>query len=277
MKKSFLIALVSLLVAQVMAQGGNETQGARANALAGASLTLQDGWAANNNVATLGLIDEFNIGAAYESRFFLPEAGLGSVALSAPLAGGSIGIIGHNYGYGGFNQNRIGLGYGRKLSDYFSLGVQLDYLQTQLGDVYGSRSNIVAEIGMLITVNEKVSLAAHVFNPTQARFADYDDERIPTSLRIGGQYRFSEKVMAVMELDKDIDLPLNIKSGLEYHPVEPIFIRLGFATAQQALAFGLGYRWQSVSADVSANWNQILGFSSGVSLGYAFGSRKKKE
>ncbi len=109
-------------------QRDNEAQGVRANSLAGASLALQDGWAVNNNVATLGLIDEFNIGAVYGTRFFLPEAGLGSIALAAPLAGGSIGIIGHNYGYGGFSQNRIGLGYGRKLSDFFSLVLQLDYL-----------------------------------------------------------------------------------------------------------------------------------------------------
>ncbi|GAB5539826.1 MAG: hypothetical protein Salg2KO_19290 [Salibacteraceae bacterium] len=277
MKNAFLAYLLIIVACGLKAQGGNETQGARANALGGASVTLQDGWAANNNVASLGLLNRFYVAAGYESRYFLREVGLGSVSMAAPLAGGTIGIIGHNYGYAGFNQNRIGLGYGRQLSEFFSLGAQVDYLQTQMGDVYGSRGAVVGEVGILITPNEHIVLGAHVFNPTRTSFANFNDERIPTSLRIGGQYTFSDKVMAIAELDKDIDLPLNVKSGLEYHPVEAVFIRAGFATAQQNVSIGLGFLWNELSADVSANWNQNLGYSSAISLGYAFGKRNSKE
>lgn len=278
MKKLLAITfLLNLFGFNVAASGGNETQGARSQSLGGASSTLIDAWSATNNVGGIGLMSNYSVAVGYETRFFLPEAGLSSLSFVAPLGGGSIGLIGHNYGYAGFANTRIGLSYGRVLSKYFALGVGLNYVQTRMGDVYGSRSNVVGEIGMVVTPAEKVRLAATLYNPTRSKLADFDDERIPTSLRIGGQYKFSEKVFAVVELDKDTDLPINIKSGIEYSPVEAFNIRLGFATLQSSLGFGIGYSWNKLEANVSANWNQSLGYSTAISLGFGFGERKKVE
>ena len=277
MKKLLPFLLLVCLSDQIYASGGNETQGARSQALGGASLTLSDEWSSTNNVGSLGLINRNAFGIGYETRFFLPEAGLRSISAALPLGGGTIGVVGHNYGYAGFANNRIGLSYGRKLSDYISLGVGLNYVQTRIGDVYGSRSTVVGEIGMLIMPTDKVILGAMVYNPTRSKLADFEDERIPTSLRIGGQYLFSDKVSAMVELDKDADLPLNLKSGIEYNPAEAIFIRVGFATLQTNIGFGVGYVWKDIQADVSANWNQNLGYSTAISVAYRFGKRKLKE
>lgn len=277
MKKLFPFLLFICLSAQISASGGNETQGARSQALGGASLTLADEWSSTNNPGAIGLVDRYAFGLGYETRFFLPEAGLRSVSAVMPLGGGSVGIVGHNYGFAGFANNRIGLSYGRKLSEYVSLGVGLNYVQTRMGDVYGSRSNVVGEVGMLVMPNERITIGAHIYNPTRSKLSDVFDERIPTLLRIGGQYTFSEKVSAMTEIEKDIDLPVNLKTGIEYNPAEEIFIRVGFATLQTSLGFGVGYRWKDLQADVSANWNQNLGYSSAISIAYRIGNRKKQE
>ncbi len=275
MKTHLLISLLFLLTFQSLASGGNETQGARASALGGASVTLYDAWSTTNNIGALGMIDQYQMAVAYENRFFLPQVGMRSIAFAGPLGGGSIGVVGHNYGYAGYANNRLGLGYARKLSDYVSLGVQVDYVQVRMGDIYGSKSTLVGEVGVLIMPTEKIRLGAHVYNPTRSKLANFDDERIPTSLRIGGQYIFSEKVSLLLELDKDMDLKLNIKSGIEYTPVESMFIRAGFATAQNAFNLGFGYKWNGLQADVSANVSQNLGYSSTVALSYQFGKREK--
>jgi hypothetical protein len=266
------VALTSL---PALASGGNETQGARANSMAGTSVTLVDAWSTTNNPGALGLIDKFSFGMGYETRFFLPEASLRSVAMAAPLGGGTVGLVGHNYGFAGYSDNRVGLSYGRKLSEYISLGVQVNYVQTRIGDVYGSRSTAVGEVGLLIMPSDHIRVGAHLYNPTRAKLADFNDERIPTSLRIGGQYIFSDQVNASFELDKDIDYPVNIKTAIEYQPVDQLFLRAGYATAQNTLAFGFGYRWNGILADVSASWNQQLGYSTTISVGYEFGKRKK--
>lgn len=257
------------------ASGGNETQGARASALGGASVTLADAWSTTNNPGVLGVLNHCYAAVAYENRFFLPQVGMRSISFAAPLASGTIGLIGHNYGFAGYANNRVGLGYGRKLSDFISIGVQVDYVQIRLGDIYGSRSTLVGELGMLVMPTDKIRIGAHLYNPTRSKLADYDDERVPTSLRIGGQYFFSEKVSIAAELDKDTDLKLNIKSGIEYIPVESLFIRVGFATAQNTFNLGFGYKWNGLQADVSANVSQNLGYSSAIALSYQFGNRKK--
>lgn len=277
MKRIVIVISLFACIQLAQASGRNETQGARSQALGGASLTLSDEWSSTNNIGALGLIDKYSIGIGYETRFFLPEAGLRSISAAAQMGGGSIGIVGHNYGYAGFANNRIGVSYGRKLSDYISLGVGVNYLQTRIGDVYGSRSIVVGEIGMLIMPSDKLIIGAMVYNPTRSKLGDFDNERIPTSLRIGGQYLFSDKVSAMVELDKDTDLPLNLKTGIEYNPADAIFIRMGFATLQTNIGFGVGYVWKDLQADVSANWSQNLGYSTALSIAYRFGKRKTKE
>ena len=276
MKQGALFTVLFIWSISTWASGGNETQGARSMALGGATVTLTDVWSTTNNPGALGLVNQSSFAIGYENRFFLPEAGLKSLAVAMPLGQATVGLVGHSYGYGGYADNRIGLSYARKLSDYISLGVQLNYVQARIGDVYGSRSTLVAEIGLLIMPTDKIRIGAHLYNPTRSRLADFNDERIPTSLRLGGQYFFSDIVNLSIELDKDTDLPLNIKSGIEYRPADPIFLRIGFATAQSNFAFGVGYEWQALRADVGASWNQNLGYSSALSVQYAFGKRKEK-
>jgi len=253
--------------------GSHEQGGARAAGLGGASVTLVDVWSTINNPGTLAWLDHYAVGAAFATRYFLPEAGLKSIAVAAPLGKGTIGLSGHSMGYKAFSDNRLGLAYAISLSDYLSLGVQVDYVQTRIGDIYGSRSAIVGEVGLLVKPNKKTRLGVHVYNPNRAKLAGFDDERIPTLLRLGGQYLFSTKVSALLELDKDIDLPLNIRTGIEYMPVEQLFVRAGFTSLQGNLALGLGYKWKAIRTDVSATWNQNLGYSTAANLVYTFGKR----
>ena len=258
-----------------LAGGNNETAGARSHSLGNASVALVDPWSPTNNVGALGRLDVYSFSSAYESRYFLPEAGFAALSFAAPLGGGSLGIIAHSYGYAAYRESRIGLGYGRKLSELVSLGVQINYVQVRIANDYGASANAVGEVGMLITPNEKLSIGIHIYNPTRSLLADYDRERIPSILRLGLGYAFSEKVRWVGQVEKDMDLPINLQSGLEYQPVESVFLRAGYATLSGSFAFGLGYRWKGISLDLSNQWDQNVGFGATASLSYQFGSRKK--
>lgn len=272
----WVVAVMILTTAfSTMAGGNNETVGARASSLGGASVMFADQWSTSNNPGSLGLINHNYVGVAYESRYFLPEAALKALTFAAPLGGGSIGIIGHSFGYASYNDNRFGVSYARKLSDVISLGVQLNYVQINIGDVYGSQSTVTGEIGVLVTPNEKVAIGVHLVNPTRAKLADFDNERTPTVLKIGARYAFSDKVKMVVQLDKDMDLPINGRMGVEYEPAEHFFMRTGFSTLNNSYAFGIGYMWRGIVLDVSNQWSQQLGFGATASLAYTFGNRKK--
>ena len=257
------------------AGGNNETAGGRSSGLGGASVTLSDQWSSSNNPGALGLVDRYALGVAYESRYFIPEASYKGLTFTAPIGGGTIGIVGHSFGYASYNDNRLGVSYARKLSDYISLGAQINYFQVNIGDIYGQRSMVTGEVGALVTPNEKVAIGVHIVNPTRAKFADFDDERIPTLLKVGGSYSFSEKVKLLAQFDKDLDLPINGRMGIEYEPIEDFFMRTGFSTLNRSYAFGIGYSWRGIILDVSNQWSQQLGFGATASIAYTFGNRKK--
>lgn len=273
--RRILLSFVIFSLSKILIAGGNnEIHGARSVAMGGAAVSTIDIWSTSNNPGALGLLDQFGIGVSYESRHLLPEAGLKSFALAAPVSGGTFSLVGHSYGYASFSDNRLGVAYARKLAKYLSVGVQLNYVNTQIGDVYGSRSTMVAELGALMKPNDKISLGVHLYNPTRQKLADFDNERIPTILSVGGDYKFSEKVSMALQVDKDLDLPINLRSGIEYAPVEQIFIRAGYATLNSSLGFGIGFIWNNVGIDIATNWNQQLGSSASASLSYYFGKRK---
>tara|TARA_B110000046_G_scaffold179070_1_gene207771 strand:+ start:812 stop:1012 length:201 start_codon:yes stop_codon:yes gene_type:complete len=57
-------------------------------------LPAQPCWAGDSDVCgAIGLINQFSVAVAYESRYFFPEASSKALAFSAPLGGGSIGIV----------------------------------------------------------------------------------------------------------------------------------------------------------------------------------------
>lgn len=267
--KTHLASLIFIsILSSAYAGHENETTGARGKALGGASITLADGWSGGNNQGALGFVDDWNFGVAYQNNYLLPELGLKALAVTAPVGAGTFALSGHSFGFSQYTENRIGIAYGRPLNKRLGIGVQLNYLETRIGDVYGRRGTLVAELGLLIKASDNIQLGVHVYNPTRSKLADYDDERIPSILSIGGQYTFSENVKALVEVEKDIDRPVNIQTGVEYSPVENFDLRVGFATAQQSLNFGLGYNWRNLQMDLAAHWNQNLGYGTTASLGY---------
>lgn len=277
MQRWVFVLFLVLNASFLYAGGNNETAGARSHALGNASVGLVDGWSTTNNVGALGLLNQYYVSSAFESRYFLPEAGFAALSFAGPLGGGSIGLVGHSYGYASYRETRVGLGYGRKLSDYIALGVQVNYVQVRIANDYGQASNVVGEVGMLVTPNEKLSIGMHVYNPTRSTLADFDDERMPTLLSLGVSYSFSDQVRWVAEVEKDLDNPVNLQSGLEYQPVDNLFLRAGYSTLSGSFAFGLGYQWKGLIFDISNQWDQNVGFGATASLGFSFGQRKKSE
>lgn len=275
--KSLLTFLFSVLFLFAKAGGGNETTGATAIGLAGAGITQRNVWSATNNVGALGAVDEFAIGVAYENRFGLSNVGLKTLVATLPTAGGTFGFAAHQFGFSSYQENRVGLGYGKRLSEHVSLGAQINYVGFRLGDVYGSRNTLTAAIGMLIQPKKNVHFAVLVYNPTRAKLADFNDERVPSTLSLSGQYDFSEKASGIVQVDKSINQPLNIMTALQYKPIQDVTIRAGYASAQSSMSFGFGYFWKKLNIDAAAKWHQTLGFSTTISMSYELGKRKKKQ
>jgi len=245
--------------------------GARSAALANASVTITDLWSCFNNQAALVYLSKTTAGASFDERFAISKLSTKGFAFGLPTKAGAFGLSVNEFGYTAYNEKKVGLAYAKKLGEKISAGVQVDYLNTFINnDFYGSKTTFTVEAGLLAEPIQNFKIGFHVFNPTRAKLAEYADERIPTIIRLGGSYKFSEKVWWSVEEEKDIDLPAVFKSGIEYHIIESLFLRVGVGTNPTLTSFGFGLKIKQLTIDAASSYYQVLGFSPSFSMSYEF-------
>lgn len=268
--KLLLLLFFALLHFGVTAGNDNISLGARSAALAGASVTLSDLWSTQNNQAGLANRDTIEVGIYAERKFNLPQLGYNAFAGVLPIKGGTFGLSYSRLGYSKYNENKVGLAFAKKLGEHISAAVQIDYLSKYIGDGYGKNGAFAAEFGIQAKLAKGLTIGAHVFNPTRAKSADYNKEKIPTIIKAGLQYAFSEKVFWAIESEKDIDYKANFKTGIEYRVIPQFYLRGGISTQPTLSSFGFGLVLKNFNLDVAANYHQELGFTPHVGLSYGF-------
>ena len=265
------------LAHHLSAQIGNDFIGARSAAMGGYNVTLSDVWSSNNNQAGLGFMEEMATGIYYENRFLLKETGYKAGAFVLPVKTGAFGISVTSFGYSAYSETKAGLSYGQRFGNKFSLGVQMNYLNTSLTQEYGSKTTITGAIGLIARLNKELSLGVHVYNPNRSKLAEYDNERVPTIMKLGLDYRFSEKVMVAVSTEKDLDVDGVVNAGLEYHITEILYLRGGISTNPTQYAFGFGMQLKDFKVDLSSSFHQTLGITPGISIIYTRKKNSKKD
>lgn len=268
----FLISLIAISVS-CFAGGENYHLGARSSAMGGASVTNIDVWSTHHNQAGLARLSRSSVGLYYESRFLLKELGIGGFAFAMPTANGTFGVTATQFGYSQYNETKVGLNYAMALGRDIALGIGINYHGLRVAaEDYGNKTAFTAEVGMLASLTDELTIGVHIFNPTRAKLAEFDDERIPTNFRLGFGYDVSEKVTFNVETEKDIDHPVSFKAGLEYHVAAIFYLRGGISTEPTLTAFGFGLKLNDFILDFSSNIHPSLGITPQFSMTYGFGS-----
>ena len=244
--------------------------GGRSAGMGHASVTLSDVWSSHHNQAGLGWLTKSEAGVFAQNRFLVKEMNYIGFAYAHPVKSGAFALSFTNFGYSQYGESKLGLAYGLKFSERITGGVQINYHNTRIGNNYGSASVLSSEMGLQAKLTSKLELGLHLFNPTQAKLNDFNDERIPTIMRLGMAYTFSNKVFITLEAEKDIDFPANFKAGIEYKANDKIYLRGGIGASPTAATFGVGVYHKGLKFDLASSYHQVLGFIPEVSLTYVF-------
>lgn len=271
---SLSLLLLSLIRVSGFATGENWPVGGRSAGMSNASVALYDLWSIGQNQAGLAMLKDISAGIYYENRFGLKNLGFKAGAFALPTKSGTLGVSVANYGYSQYNENKIGIAYAKSFGERFSAGIQLDYLSTSIGENYGNASTLAAEIGLRYQVNSKITIGTHVFNPTRAKLASYNDERAPTIFKLGLLYTFSNKLIVAIESEKDIQYNPVVKAGIEYHPISSLYFRTGISTYPVQNSFGFGIAVSNFNIDFATTYHRTLGFTPQVSLVYHINKSK---
>ncbi len=265
--------LLALLLSSSFIYGGGEVFpiGSRHAGMGRTSVAISDFWNIQNNQAGIALMDKISFGVYYENRFLINELSMKSAGVIVPTKIGVLGATFNHFGYSMYNDVKIGIVYARSFGQYFRIGLQLDYLQTTVGDNYGKSSNVTFEIGVQSDINQAVTIGAYVYNPIRVNLADYDNEKIPAIFRLGIGWKISNNFIATIEAEKNTAInPIILRGGLEYGFKEKFFIRAGFSTMQEIFSMGFGINIKFLRFDISAVMHQSLGFSPQSSLIFQF-------
>ena len=270
--RSLRTVLFCLLLIPTLSYGGgeNDPAGARSAAMGNSGVVFTDIWSIFHNQAGIAHMESFSAGAFFENRFLVTDFAYSGFGAANPIGNGAIGITFTNLGFSVYQENNLGLAYGLKLNEKLSVGVRLNYHSVSINaDGYGQRGVITGDVGFRLQISEKVSLAAHLTNPSRSKLDEFDDERIPTVLRFGTGYTISNEVQVIAEVEKDIDRDFLFRAGIEYRPAEILFIRLGASNEPNLFAFGIGLNFGDFVFDLASTYNSNLGYSPQVSLTYS--------
>lgn len=270
MKHTLLLACI--LISLRVSAGDNPPLGARAQGMAGCGTAMSgDLWGVQNNQASLASIEAIQAGIFYESRFMMSELGMKGFAAAYPTKKqGVFGLNINSFGYSQYTEMKTGIAYGRKLGEHFSMGVQLNYFNTRIGENYGSSSAVGGEIGIMAEPVKNLTLGLHLFNPTRTRLSGNLDERIPTIMRLGLSYKFSDQVFIIAEAEKDVDYKTTFRGGIEYRPLPAFYIRAGAASNPGLVAMGFGVVLKKFRLDIASSFHSQLGLSPSIGLQYGF-------
>lgn len=237
--------------------------------MAGSYVAVSDAWSAFHNQAGLTAVDQLTLGAFYENRFGLNALSDKGFMAVIPVKGRVFALNYHSFGDANFSSAKTAVAYAMKLGEKLHAGVQVDYFSIRLGENYGRRQGITAEVGFQYQVHERLCLAAHLSNPNRAQLADYLDERLPTVMRAGALLKLSEKVLITGEIHKSGGIDPAVRTAVEYRFIEQAVLRAGFGSNPGSYTFGFGWKIKTFLVDMAAAYHPILGFNPHLSLTYS--------
>ena len=267
------VIFLLLLSFPVMANAGGLwlPTGSRQAGMDHCSVALSGFWSVENNLAGMAGAGKFSAGLAFHNAYFSPHLGTATLAVVYPSPFGKLGLSLRYFGYPLFHQMKAGLSYARLLGKKIRAGVQLVYLQTGFGDVYGSRSRFTFAIGLQTSVTKNLTLGIYIFNPVSVKPAEASAYEVPAIFRLGMAYFISKSLLVTAEAEKSTFWqPVVLRGGVEYRYKKQFFFRAGVATSGDIFAMGFGWRKNKLQIDLATTMHQSLGFSPQASLVFSF-------
>lgn len=157
-----------------------------------------------------------------------------------------------------YSEQQFRLLYGRRLGEKILLGGSVSILRISAQE-YGSTTGATFSLSMLAKPLKGLWLGAKIQNPVDLELGD---AVLPAVLRIGAAWQPASTLTLLLETEKDLERPAQLKAGIEYLPVDQLILRTGIRTDPARFGFGAGYRLKNgLEISSGAEWHPTLGFT----------------
>jgi hypothetical protein len=242
--------------------------GARTAALGGAATALGgEPWMDNNPSLTASL-ERHHLELFSSRSFGMSELQLAAAAYAIPSDLEAFSVTARSFGFSGYRNTQVGLGYARELSETpappASAGLLLIYDHESIKN-YRSSGSVGIVLGGSLHLSSSLLLglqAANIHRPVKASTTS-----LPQQLSVGIGYSPSASTQLVLDLQKETRYPLAVRAGIEFRPGSALAVRMGIATIPRLFTVGIGIAPGVIRGGLAFLYHYALGWSPGVSVG----------
>lgn len=263
MKKIFAFLLALMTGSHYAQTQGFDPAGGRSAGMGYTAILLDDVWGIFNNPGSLRTTSPTFAGA-YGLRYF--QAALNDVRIgyAMPLGNWQTGAGVAYFGDELFNHLKVSAVAGQRVG-FARLALRGNYEQFYIKD-YGYRQAFTLDIGGLFTLSPQISLAMVFHNLTRAGISPASELRLRSFLQAGCSWQPTKHFRLDVQLDKDLELPAQFRTGLEYGVSKAISLRTGISPTASEGSLGVGISGRGFQLDLAGLYSQRLGYSGVISL-----------
>ena len=239
------------------------------------SKNFADIFSSTTNQASLAQLKSGGFGVYGERRYLLEELNQFTAIVAVPTAGGTFALQGDYFGFSSYNENQLGLSYGRKISNMVDVGIKFNYHTVRIAG-YGSASAINFEAGTILHLTDRLHAGMHVYNPLSSKFGKNSNEKLASVYQTGLGYEASEKLFLSTEIAKQEDQPVSVSAGIQYNVAQNVFLRGGISTTNNNSYVGVSLQLDFARVDVNTAYHPQLGFTPGILLLFNFKNQAKE-
>ncbi len=242
---------------------------ARSLALGGSALARIDSWSNINNPAALAFLEQNFISSSHRQVLGLAALQRSTISTNFKSFGRQFGISVGYFGFEYFNQSRLMLSCGQRLSKSLSMGVRLG---TEIYHIEAGSNGCLpsSEFFVFVKTASKLQYGLAVKNPFSRKLSN-DLEIKPSSYSLGLLYHIKEDLSFSLEGESAWQESILFMAGLEYQIVDALYLRLG-AQYQGRVNFsmGLGLVLQKLTVNLAYLQSNALGSEMCLDLSFPF-------
>ncbi len=170
-------------------------------------------------------------------------------------------------GYSKYGNLTSSIAYARQFGHRVAVGLRFHYLYQHI-EKYESVHSVTFDISLFAIVTKKLSFGFEVYNPARLKYGFRGTNLIPMKFTVQAQYKYSDKLLFMLDLYKRMPGEFDVSLGVYYYPLN--YFYLAFDVSLMYADIGLMLRWGHFYFTVDLKYNYNLGFSPTVGLTYQF-------
>lgn len=262
--------MLALLIIISLRLNAQPSVGARMSAMASSGIALRDVWAINANQAGITELQQPTIALDYQKTFTGQTIAAQSAVFVLPFKKQVLGLSVYRYGWETYRNQEIGFTYARRFGPDLAAAMAFRYQQLSIEN-YGKLQSFALDAGLRFQLNPALSLGAHLGNLSKNALShelQYADR--PLLIRFGAAYQSSKQILLALAFEQGLNTTADARMGLEYQIIPLIALRGGLSVNPFRQYAGVGVALKKINLDMAFSSHQALGYSTQISLGYAF-------